>query len=219
MAVALDAVSTKTDAGTGQNPSWTHTPSGTPTGVGIGIAWRTTGGVTISSVTYGEQECAHEDTQLVTSDSDFTRVAIYGLANPPSGAQTVQVNFSGSVSHDSAAYAVTVTGGSTSDVFSASAKGTGATHPSVNVSSSADELVMDAVGFTGGSGTVDGGQTQRLSAALNGATAKGSTEAGASSVTMSWTLGAEANWGSVAASFAVAGAGGGGGFRAMFRGS
>jgi hypothetical protein len=202
MAVAFDAASTHA-GGNSANPSWTHTPVGTPTGVGISISWRqsTAGALpTITSVTYGGQSCTLEDSQLTASGLEKT--AIYSLANPPSGAQTVSVTFSAGPNRQSASCAVTVTGGDTSDVFSNVAKATStSTTPTVNVSSATDELVMDSVVATTNNLTEGAGQTNRMELALSSARAASSTEAGAATVTMSWTMGSSQAWATVAASF------------------
>src|SRR5262249_3242813 len=74
------------------------------------------------------------------------------------------------------------------------------TTASVAVPSAAGELVVDTAAATGDANslTVGAGQTQRWNAATgNGggeARGAGSTEPGAASVTMSWTLGASKNW-------------------------
>jgi hypothetical protein len=205
MAVAFDAVSVKAASGS-QNPSWTHTPVGTPSGVGIGIVMRdASGDLTISSVTYGGNACSLEDSQI--TGSGFEKVFLYSLANPPSGAQTVQVNFAAVPDRNACAHSVSVTGGSTSDVFGTPVKATGNDNSiEVDVSSDTDELVMDVAGAAAAIG-VGAGQTQRMNEALDGATGVGSTEPGAATVTMSWTLGGASDWATVAASFNVAAAG------------
>ena len=70
------------------------------------------------------------------------------------------------------------------------------TSPSVAVTSAVDELVHDTLAVNGAPTiTVGAGQTQRwnLASGTNKSGA-GSTEAGAASVTMSWTLGTSATW-------------------------
>lgn len=72
--------------------------------------------------------------------------------------------------------------------------------PSVDVSSAIDELVVDAFACQGANtATVGAGQTQRwnrnYSTYVRGG---GSSEAGAGTVTMSWTLGGNENWAIVA---------------------
>jgi hypothetical protein len=221
MAVAFDAAS-ELPMSTSQNPSWTHTPSGTPTGVGIIVVYRDANGastITINSVTYGVETCDFEDSQ--DCNSGLIRVALYSLPSPPSGQVTVQVNFNAVPDRNSTAYVVTVTGGDTANVFSAVAKATAtSTAPSVSVASSADELVMDGVASAGSLNAVGEDQTVRMNASfvanLSSGEACGSTKAGAVSVTTSWTLSGSTDWGIISASFAVASASPS---RIMFRGS
>jgi hypothetical protein len=211
MAVAFDAASTLAPNST-QTPSWTHTPVGTPSGVGIIAIWRhTSTPPAISSVTYGGEECSFEDSQVC--NSGLMIIALYSLANPPSGERTVQINYAATPNRDNYAYAVTVTGGSTSDVFATVAKNTATnTAPSVTVDSTADEFVMDGAASSGNMTAAGGGQTVRLNPAfnttLNGGEGAGSTKAGASpSVTTSYTLAGNTDWGIVSGSFKAAQAG------------
>jgi hypothetical protein len=61
------------------------------------------------------------------------------------------------------------------------------------VTSNPSELVIDAVVNTGASLTVGGGQTQDFSTTTN-LNAAGSSEPGAASVTMSWSLAGSTAW-------------------------
>jgi hypothetical protein len=201
MAVTFDKVDG--DQGTtGTSISWTHTPVGTPTGVAVVVGWNSVA-QSITSVTYGGQAC----TLKGTSDNPGANAvaAIYGLANPPSGAQTVQANFSGSVT--GAGYSVTVLGGNTSQVFNAAeaAKATGDSGTSsISVTSAVDELVIDAVvaNPSGGEMTAGAGQAERGAAAFGGDRLEVSTEAGAASVDMTWTF-TTTEWSAIGASFAA----------------
>ena len=116
MAVSFDAYSTSQAGGSGgPTYSWTHTPAGTPTAVGVWITvYNGVSGYTPSSVTYGGVTMT-----LGTSvgggaqnDWDF----LYSLPNPPSGAQTVQITFGGTGQYYIAA-AVTVIGSSLTTCF------------------------------------------------------------------------------------------------------
>lgn len=221
MAVAFDS-SSELAMSTSQNPSWTHTPSGVLTGAGIIVVYRDNTGastITINSVTYGVETCDFEDSQ--DCNSGLIRVALYSLPSPPSGQQTVQVNYDAVPDRNSTAYLVGVTGGDPANVFSAVTKATATSNaPSVSVASSADELVMD--GVAAGGSLVSAGEDQTVlmnssfGANLNGGEAAGSTKAGAVSVTTTWVLAASTQWGIISASFAVASASPS---RIMFRGS
>jgi hypothetical protein len=128
--------------------------------------------------------------------------AVWGLANPPSGAQTVLMTFSASTFCE--AGAITVTGSDTVTCFSNSnsALGTSAA-ASVVVTSTTGELVVDAVTNVGAATeTAGGSQTLRWGPLQDSnLVGSGSSQPGASSVTMSWTLGSSQTWGVAAASF------------------
>jgi len=142
---------------------------------------------------------------------DSWRSAIYGLANPASGAQTVTVTFSGAT--DSVCGSITVTGSDTATCFSNHASATGASgNPSVNCTSSSSELVMDNSVTAGAANnwTAGAGQTERWDAIPSGGNASGTgtTEAGAATVTMSETSVSGNPWAQTAASFKAAAGGG-----------
>lgn len=214
----FDATSS-VDFGVVSSVSWTHTPSGTPTGLGVGVCVVDVNNVgTITSCTYDGGATTQEVTKLFSDVPNALayRSSIYRLASPPTGAKTVAVNFPSS-SFIGGCGAITVTGGDTSTVFSnnASASGT-STAPSVACTSAADELVMDAVVYVqypdSVTASVGAGQTQRWNRTQTNSWALGSTESGAASVTMSWTLSMTKSWATCAASFKAAGGGGAGVF-------
>lgn len=181
--VAFDAASSVEGFGV-TSVSWTHTPSGTPTGVAV-----SGGGATgVTSATY-----AGTATTLVgAANGSFQHSEMYDLGNPTSGAQTVVVNFSPS-SYYAIGSAVTVVGGDTSDVMDGVQTGVdnsfGSSSSSLSVTSSVGDLVLDAISVypsTGGP-SVGAGQTQRWANTGTNPQFHGSTETGASSVTMSWS--------------------------------
>jgi len=207
MAVAFDAVSA-VNATAVSSASWTHAPNGTPTAVAVLVAHIEEAGNTLTSITYGGSNVPIVQTG---------KASIGGLANPASGSKTVVVNFSGD--NKARCSAVTVTGSDTSTCFSNSAKASGSsTSPSVACTSATGELVVDVLrAALEHAPTVGAGQTQRDNAAFgngfnHGAT---STEPGASSVTMSWTLNYSTAWEIAAASFKAAAAEGGSPFRGL----
>jgi hypothetical protein len=147
VAVAFDAVSSASVANNaGTALTWTHTPSGTPTAVAVAVQrYPNTFGAT---VTYGGVAMT-----LAASDGSLAGVInteIWGLANPPSGAQTVSVG-TGITGDYMEAGAITVTGSDTTTCFSnsISANGTSAA-PSVSVTSASGELVVDIVSTKAG---------------------------------------------------------------------
>jgi len=212
MAVALDVASSAQSTGSGATLSWTHTPVGTPTAVGVGVSVDKFPSATISGVTYGGVSMTIEN-QTVSGEA---RAAIFGLANPTSGAQTVEITTSVAVD-GIVGGAISVTGSDTTQCFSANAIASGFnTVQTVDVASSASELVMDVVSLDLNSAlTFDGSQTERWNRTpegfLRGAC---STETGSATTTMSSSTGVNVNFAMVAASFKVAAAS-----HPMFRGS
>ena len=186
MAVAFDAVSSAFQTACPTPPcnttvSWTHTPVGTPSLVVVALSIGKDVGVT--TATYGGTALTliREDVGIQDGNT-----FLYRLISPPTGAQTVSLTIDSDEDIEGAA--VTVTGSDTTTPISnsAGASGVDPTDPSVTVTSAAGELVIDVIGgkiafvFTAGAD-----QTKRWEENQVGA---GSTEAGAASVTMSWTV-------------------------------
>lgn len=215
MSVSSDAVSTQITNGSA-TITWTHTPVGTPSGVGVFFGWVDVGSQTISSVTYGGASCS----QIGSTQTGglFWKTAIFGLANPSSGAQTVVITFSSALSHGCSAYAQTVTGGDTTTVFSNSAGTSGTIQNLSNaVTSASGELVSDILSAS--SSTVDSyGQTQINQGGLggggtgptSGSVFGSSIASSGASVTMTETLNGAVSVAWSGASFKVSGGGGGG---------
>ena len=195
--------------------SWTHTPTGTPTSVGIDIGnLYLTGAATntITSVTYG----GTATTQAITKDSGSAvhmRSSIFGLGSGiPTGAQLVVVTFDYANQYGEAG-AVTVTGSDGTTVFSntASAGGNSTTAWTVDCTSATDEVVLDCVAEFGGTSLTMTSHSGRSSRYNQGAGSyligSSTTEPGASTVTCDWVGGAStANWSICAASFKAAAA-------------
>ncbi len=198
----LVLASSSTTLATGDVLSWTHTDTSTlgKRFVLVGISWQgQTGEESIAAVTYGGQ------TMTLVGVASLT--AVYRLANPPTGPQTVVVTFSST----SPPAQVSAVGGAVTfsgvDPFApmgtAAAASGSSTTPNVNVTSTfADGAVFDTVGAGNTTtATVGSGQTQRWNAISGGFPTRGagSTEPGTgSAVTMSWTLGTSRPWGIVA---------------------
>jgi hypothetical protein len=156
---------------------------------------------TIVSVTYGGVSRGAPFQSGIATTNNY----LFGLANPPAGAQTITITVSATGAYVEAG-AVTVTGSNTSTVFDSTNSATAtSTAPSVAVTSATGEFVVDFLGtFSGATSfTQSGSQTLRwgpLSA--GGDRGMGSTApAAAGSTTMSWTLGGSAEWVLLAGSF------------------
>jgi hypothetical protein len=140
------------------------------------------------------------------TDATGDDVMIYSLVNPPSGAQSVvlTMTFTGYPVADS----VTVTGGDTTTQFSNTASGIGNnTALTVTVTSASGELVIAVGGQDSApthSLTYTGGGSADFNSANSGLHAVSCHEAGAASVTESYTSSDSAPWAMAAASFKAA---------------
>jgi hypothetical protein len=198
-AVALDAVSTKTGSGL-PSDTWRHTPAGVPTAVAVCIGY-TSNAVAISSITYGGVPM---NIEAIQNSASGHKAVIYGLANPPPGPQDIAIVWAAAVNHVSAV--VSVVGSHLGDPFSNNQIATGtSTTPSLACTSAVGELVVDVVvGDTVTTFTQGAGQTKRWDIPIVASEqVAGSTEVGAASVTMSWTLGVSSIWAQAAASFRI----------------
>jgi len=186
--IAVDTVTTGT--GTGSSITVSHTTSGTDRLMLVGISAQGTAPV-VSGVTYGGVTLS-----LVGSYGSGTWIAfwIYKLLAPVSQTANVVVSFSSSPNYGGVVSVMTFTGVDQNNPLGTfvSANGYGTT-ASVTVSSATDELVFDTMDSPS-SPTVGADQTQRWNlSGYGGQYGAGSTEPGAASVTMSWTI-AEQSW-------------------------
>lgn len=201
--VAFDAATTPTSLSGGASPwTWTHTPVGTPTAALVQFV-NFVGGATITGITYGGNSMTAVAGSPVAIDGSNS-VYQYCLPNPPAGAQTVNVNFTGLAFV--AGGSITVTGSNTVTCATASntATGTGTT-ASLSVTSNANELVVDFVATDNANTTTQtagGGQTARISNTVSGNNVgSGSTKAAsASNTSMSWTISTSTAWAQIATS-------------------
>lgn len=205
MAVAKDATSAGQTASGVTSISWTHTPVGTPTAVGVTTYGFCNSSPPTPTATYGGTSMTVADhAQDAVPDICY----IFGLASPASGAKTVVISF-GDTNYPVAS-SITVTGSDPATCFSNVAHATGASGvPTVACTSAAGELVLDVAGSDGSAAvTVTGPQTAYLG--TNGTTnggecANASTTSGASTVTP--TYNSQSNpWAIVVASFKAAAA-------------
>lgn len=93
MAVAFDAVGpSSSGAASASSPdTWTHTPAGTPSAVlaGAAVGYTTAGTDSNGGCTYGGTAMTWLARVYVLNASFGGYIEIFGLASPPSGAQTV----------------------------------------------------------------------------------------------------------------------------------
>lgn len=214
MAVAFDSVSQSANCENVSSLTWTRTPAGTPTAVGI--AWAGYAGDSGTRTLTCTDGGTNAPAEIATAGDPFTTgrtPTIFGLGNPAAGAQSVVVSCAGGAMYGKA-FALSVTGSDTSDVFEASNNATnaGSANASVTVTgSTADGYVIDAIATGAGLGSEadlapDVSQTLRTRGGTSFSTFHaGSSEGGGSNVVMSWANSTCA-WDLVAASFKVAGA-------------
>ena len=191
--ITFDATSTSYSSGT-SSLSWSHTVGSNDSRLLIvGVSVGTT--TNVSSVTYGGVSL----TRLTYKDNGSqNRTELWYLKNPSSGAANIVVNMASSAMLTAGAISWYNVDQDTTFGTPVTASGSSQT-PTVNVSSASDEVVVDAVAghidMSVGTMSVGSGQTQRWNrtqteSLMHGETAGGSSEPGASTTTMSWSLSA-----------------------------
>ncbi len=190
MAIALDTATTKT--GAAASYTWAHTCTGADLILVVEIAWvASDAGRWINTVTYDGIAL----TKVAGLVSDRDRCELWYLIGPPTGSNNVVVTNAGAggKTAEIAAGAVSYTGVHQIDPISGFVTQTGSgASITKDISSGADNLVVDIVAaHTNGVGVSfapGGGQSEEwnveFGTIIEGA---GSREAGASTVTMSWT--------------------------------
>ena len=200
MALAFDAASSSSTA-VGPTLTWSHTCSGAQRVLVVGVGLETAQSVT--SVTYGGVELTRVGyvAQGQGDTYDDVRSELWVLIAPLTGANNIVVTASGETEIIGGATSWTGAHQSAPTGVFASATGT-SNAPSVAVASTAGDFVVDNMIASRSSpgtitATVGAGQTQRWNQVIGVSYPKracGSTEGGAASVTMSWTLSASFPW-------------------------
>lgn len=196
MAVAYDAASSSSGVSVA-TLTWSHTCSGSDRVLYALLEFDATA-VTVSSVTYNG--AALTSVGRVAGAGSFGGVVeIWRRIAPSTGANNIVANFSANTDIVGGGHSFTGADQTTPNGTFTSATGT-STAPSVSITSASDEIVIDGVlhtHSTGGTPTlsVGAGQTQRWNATPSvWIVGGGSTEAGAGSVTMSWTASPSDPW-------------------------
>jgi Bacterial Ig domain/Secretion system C-terminal sorting domain len=152
---------------------------------------------TVLSVTYGSTPLILVGENNVSANA---RVAIYKLINPPSGLNTVTVNFSANPTSGAVVNVSTYTGVDLinplgSFVSNEKSISTTGTSPNVNVSTTSGDLVYDVVSALSATVSVGAGQTQRFNnnSGSQNEGAGSSKLASTTSTTISWTT-SSTNW-------------------------
>jgi hypothetical protein len=195
-AVGFDAA-TSAQLEEGELLTWSHTASGSGRYVVVVVCFSPVGGEGVQSVTYGGQAM----TLLARSG----KTEVYRLANPPTGSQTIAVQFTSGSSVNAVGGAVSVTG-----VDAAAPVGLLRTASGTGTAASASfpfvmrgSLVVDTIGVSNASASVTAtagsGQTQRWNR-LVGVGAQTTRCAGstrpwaADPYSTSWTLSNSQSW-------------------------
>jgi hypothetical protein len=199
--VAVDAVGPSPAGGgaTGggvSGLSWTHTVSGTSTllTVAVAVSAASDAGMTLA-VTYNGVAMTSAS-KVHTNNSTTGFIQLFYLVSPASGANTVAVTLTGGTA-DMVGGSVSFTGVNQGTPVQNTATGFGnGASATVNVASAFGDMVVDAV--ANGSNITASTKTNRWLFNLNGSNGAGnaaqSTNLGASSVTMGYSLAAD-NWG------------------------
>lgn len=189
MAVAFDAASS------GQTTNATsitvaHTCSGSDRVLFVGVGWSTgpEAMASVTGVTYNGVALT-QIWEIIDSPTDHANAGWYLIA-PATGTNNIVVTFA-SAMDEICAGGISFTGAHQTSPLGTFQTANGTTgNATVNVSSAADEIVVDNC-YVGQNGiTVGAGQTQRWQQANIGSysTGGGSTETGAATTTMSWTI-------------------------------
>jgi len=155
----------------------------------VGISYNNDDYETVTGVTYNGTSLTQVGT---VNNSDDARVCIYSLVAPDSGTHNVIINFSDALNDGAIAGVVTFTGVDQSTPLGTFASSTGddSTPATVNISSASGELVFGVVSSEYEALTASSGQNQHWNMSISGADTNGAggTDAGAPTVTMSWSL-------------------------------
>lgn len=213
-AIAFDAAASGNATGT--SLAYSHTVSGSDRVLIVGVTLYSNSTQTVSTVTYNGVSMTLIPS--CTAEANDLRVEQWYLVAPATGANNVVVTPTATTPAISSV-AASFTGVDQSTPIGTCATATGtSTGPSVNVTSAAGEVVVDTMAFWGSgsspSGTQGASQTFRDDDFYDHAFGRFynavSTEAGAGTVTMSWTIDDNHNWAIAGTPLKEASGGGGG---------
>lgn len=212
MAVAFDATSHSSTASDTSTLSWAHTCTGSDRLLVVIVTLANTSARTVSSVTYNGVGLTFSH-GVSAGDVANLRSELWYVIAPATGSNTIAITASGDC-EVLAGGGVSVTGAHqvTPLADTDSGSSTGATSASLTLTSAADGLVVDGLcSYANANFTVGADQTERWNAESGVSPGEGftidyagSTEPGAASVTMSWTLANNRPYAHVAAAIAAA---------------
>ncbi|MDD1670164.1 MAG: hypothetical protein LUQ67_02430 [Methanomicrobiales archaeon] len=195
--VAVDATSSGQASET-QSITISHTTSGTDRLMLVGFSINDDEHETVSSITYNGAtltKVGYIDNSR--SGGNDARVEIWRLIAPATGTHDVVITFSAPLAEQAVAGVMTFTGvDQTTPLGPFASKENDPSPATVTVSSATGELVFGVIADEYEPITTDSGQTERwnIHAGSSDTYGAGSTKAGASSVTLKWTVGSDAHW-------------------------
>jgi hypothetical protein len=218
MAVAFYGVASSTSA-IGTSPiTFAHTVGANTDRCLVVTAggWRS-GGWSISGITYDGVALTKVDHNQNVPTED--RVELWILLSPNVGTANVSITLAAAAGAEIACGATNWSGVSQTTPTGAAAKAVGnSTDVTVDVASGADQMVVDIVTWFNQLATAGGGQTSRWEQENGAAQMSGahSSEPGAATTTMSWTLDGARDWTTMGVPLLPTGGGGGGGSSPLF---
>ena len=183
----------KTTTGSGSSLTYSHTSNGDPLFVSA-VRFSSGGNQTITAVTFGGVALTKVAAAVDSNSSDW-----WWLAAPVAGTANIVITTVGGSWIASGARNVNLSDLTGAPRFRFASANASSTAPSVTITSEVGGLVLDAVYSDSNNQvfTVGAGQTQQFaqnSIANTDSKTAGSSEAGAASVTMSWTLSISDAW-------------------------
>jgi len=200
--IAHDASTTQASVGSVTTLSWSHTV-GSCAECLLTVSCGVSGGTTITGITYNSVAMTSYGSIQHSGAANYS--ALWRLVAPTAGANTVDVTLGSA--QIVVCVATSYSGVNQTTPFrgaAVTAEATGVSSFSQNVSSASNDLVVDVVTIRDGATalTVDASQAERGNI-TDGTTyikTGASSEAGAGTVAMSWTSGANRDWTGVAGS-------------------
>jgi large repetitive protein len=181
-----DATTTGTEIASASTLTISHTTgSGSNRCLRCGVSWNSTGGITITGVTYNGVALT-STTQYDSPYSNFSTQQWY-LAAPASGANNLVITFSASTSFANAGVSTYTDVDQASPVYGVTGANMDTSPYTVTATSAVGDLVVDSVASQAVL-TMDGAQTARWNAIQASISTAGSQKAGGASVAMSWTF-------------------------------
>lgn len=186
MALSIDAVSTKIETSEVTSTTFSHTNAGNMLYVGI------VSNNVPTSVTYGGAAM----TQVVKNEAIARKTSIYGIIDPASGANDIVITNASGLGRVKA-YGISFINAKRAFNTGVSASGASTT-ATVDATSDTRSIVIDIAAGDYGTGTntftVGTSQTARLQSNDQYTQGYGSSEPGAATTTMSWTIANSCNW-------------------------